>query len=94
MLVTEAGGACALCGYARYQGALQFHHLDPDEKRLTIGGNGATLSLDVLRAQARKCVLVRSNCHAEIEAGVSSIPGTVGHDTAQVPLPVDWISAP
>ena len=87
LLVTEAGGACALCGYARYQGALEFHHMDPGEKRLTISGNGATLSLDALRAEARKCVLVCSNCHAEIEGGVIVIPGRVDLDTAQIQLP-------
>ena len=25
----EAGGRCVICGYGRYPGALQFHHLDP-----------------------------------------------------------------
>jgi len=31
-LVEEAGGKCALCGYSRWLGALQFHHLDPSER--------------------------------------------------------------
>jgi hypothetical protein len=26
LLVAEAGGRCAVCGYSRYAGALQFHH--------------------------------------------------------------------
>lgn len=82
MLVAEAGGACAICGYDRYLGALEFHHLDPSEKRLTISQNGATLSLDTLRTEARKCVLVCSNCHAEIESGAISIPARVGIDMA------------
>lgn len=33
VLVAEAGGRCALCGYQRYLGALEFHHRDPAMKR-------------------------------------------------------------
>jgi 5-methylcytosine-specific restriction endonuclease McrA len=74
ILVSEAGGACCVCGYRRYLGALQFHHLSPDDKRLGISGNGVTLSLAALRAEASKCVLVCSNCHAELEGGVIELP--------------------
>jgi transposase len=76
-LVAEAGGRCTLCGYARCVRALEFHHVDPAEKRIGIAMNGLTLSLDALRAEARKCVLVCSNCHAELEAGVTVLPDTV-----------------
>lgn len=77
ILVAEAGGACCICGYRRYVGALQFHHVDPSEKRLEISGNGVTLSLSAVRAEARKCALVCSNCHAELEGGVAEIPDKV-----------------
>jgi hypothetical protein len=73
ILVADAGGCCCVCGYDRRRGALQFHHLDPQSKRLAIGQGGA-LSLEMLRAEAKKCVLVCSNCHAEIEAGVATVP--------------------
>jgi hypothetical protein len=78
IIVAEAGGSCAICGYSRYVGALEFHHLNPSDKRLTLSWNGVTLSLDTLRAEARKCLLVCSNCHAEIEGGVTKVPDTVG----------------
>jgi transposase len=35
-LVEEAGGQCALCGYGRYVGALQFHHFDPNLKAFSV----------------------------------------------------------
>src|SRR5581483_3193583 len=35
ILVAEAGGACALCGYDRYLGGLHFHHRDPGQKRFS-----------------------------------------------------------
>jgi transposase len=73
-LVAEAGGACRLCGYDRYAGALQFHHLDPSEKSFALADRGLARSLERARAEARKCVLVCANCHAELEAGIATIP--------------------
>jgi transcription elongation factor Elf1 len=73
ILVAEAGGACAICGYSRYMGALQSHHLDPDEKRLSLAMGGAALAIETLRKEAEKCVLLCSNCHAEVEGGVASV---------------------
>ena len=77
ILVEEAGGSCCICGYDRYVGALEFHHVDPREKRLEMSRNGVTLSLAAMRAEAQKCVLLCSNCHAEVENGMTSLPGTV-----------------
>ena len=77
LLVTEAGGRCAVCGYDRYLGASQFHHLDRSAKRLSLGGGGVTLALDVLREEAGKCVPLCSNCHAEVEGGVREVPARV-----------------
>ena len=73
-LVVEAGGRCALCGYDRYVGALQFHHRDPSQKRFALGGRGLSRAFEDLREEARKCILLCSNCHAEVEAGVARLP--------------------
>jgi transposase len=73
ILVDEAGGRCRLCGYDRYVGALHFHHLDPGEKAFSLSQDGLTRSLQRARAEARKCVLLCSNCHSEVEAGVASM---------------------
>jgi transposase len=73
MLVAEAGGACRLCGYNRFLGALEFHHLDRAQKRLGISANGLTLSVNAVREEALKCVLLCSNCHAEVEGGVRQL---------------------
>lgn len=73
-LVEEAGGACVICGYGRNVRALQFHHLDPAEKRFGLSSYGVTYSLEVLRREARKCVLLCANCHAEVEDGLVEIP--------------------
>jgi transposase-like protein len=74
LLVAEFGGACLLCGFAAYAGALQFHHVDPTTKAFQLGGRGLTRSIEALRQEARKCVLLCANCHAMVEAGVATLP--------------------
>lgn len=74
ILVEDAGGKCILCGYSRCVRALEFHHLDPETKQFELGYRGCTRSLTSLRVEASKCVLLCSNCHAEVEAGISSVP--------------------
>ena len=72
ILVGEAGGSCAICGYGRYIGALQFHHRDPSKKKFGLSRQGITRSLSAARREARKCILLCANCHAEVEGGVIS----------------------
>jgi hypothetical protein len=73
LLIEEAGGCCLLCGYDRYPGALQFHHLDPNEKSFGLGLRGVARSLERCREEARKCALLCANCHAEVEAGIATL---------------------
>jgi transposase len=73
ILVAEAGGRCAVCGYDRCVSALEFHHRDPSEKRFTLSQRGVTRSLEKAREEARKCVLLCGNCHAEVEAGLVAV---------------------
>jgi transposase len=74
ILVEEAGGRCMICGYARCQRALQFHHLDPATKRFHLGHRGHSRSIARSRAEVRKCALLCANCHAEVEAGLIEMP--------------------
>jgi hypothetical protein len=73
ILVEEAGGCCAVCGYDRCMVNLHFHHVDPGTKSFALSvASGKGLSK--LRAEAKKCVLVCANCHGEIESGMISSP--------------------
>ena len=76
-LVERAGGACVICGYSRYLGALQFHHVDPGSKAFSISRNGTTRSYEEVCREADKCVLLCANCHAEVEAGAAVLPTRV-----------------
>ena len=73
MLVEEAGVACRRCGFAEHPAALHFHHPDPATKEFSLSTAGFTRSIERARAEARKCVLLCSNCHALVEAGVASV---------------------
>jgi transposase len=75
-LVDEAGGACHICGYDRCIAALEFHHLEPSEKRFALSHRSAR-SLASSRAEADKCMLLCANCHAEVEAGLVSLASDV-----------------
>jgi transposase-like protein len=84
ILVREAGGGCRLCGYSRYAGALQFHHVDPTEKAFSLSSRGLARSLAKAREEVVKCVLLCANCHAEVEAGVA----TIGDSSTELRLAV------
>lgn len=67
------GNKCAYCGYSKYQGALQFHHLDPDKKDFTISKIKLTTWDDRAIKELDKCVLLCANCHMEVHGGIISL---------------------
>jgi transposase-like protein len=77
ILVEEAGGRCVVCGYDRCPRALEFHHLDPTDKRFPLAHRGLSQGIAKLRAEAAKCVLLCSNCHAEVEDGLVDVQGSI-----------------
>lgn len=66
-LVEYKGGKCEICGYNKCIEALAFHHLDPSQKDFGVS-NGDIKSLETLKREVDKCILVCNNCHAEIHA--------------------------
>lgn len=70
MAVQYKGGKCCICGYNKYIGALEFHHLDPNQKDFGIGSKGYTRSSDKVKEELDKCICVCANCHREIHAGL------------------------
>ena len=68
------GGKCVLCGYSKYLGALDFHHLDPSKKGFEISTRGLTRSWEKIKMELDKCILVCANCHRELHAGISQLP--------------------
>jgi hypothetical protein len=65
MLVEHKGGCCSQCGYNKSMAALDFHHLDPNEKEFSIG-RAYTKTLDSTLKELDKCIILCSNCHREL----------------------------
>jgi 5-methylcytosine-specific restriction endonuclease McrA len=59
------GGSCQKCGYDKCVSALEFHHLDPNEKDFNISKSGHSRSWERVKNELDKCVLLCSNCHKE-----------------------------
>ena len=61
------GGKCSRCGYCKNLSALQFHHVSPQDKSIPLDLRRLSNSRwEVLLKEARKCLLLCANCHAEI----------------------------
>lgn len=69
--------ACCKCGYNKCREALDFHHRDPTKKDFTIASRWC-ISEQKLRKEIAKCVLLCSNCHRELHAGLWNLTD-LGH---------------
>ena len=62
--VLARGGKCERCGYDKNIAALDFHHINPDEKEFQIDmRHFSNHSLEKLQAELDKCILLCANCH-------------------------------
>lgn len=68
--VDYKGGECQCCGYNNCNHALDFHHIDPKTKSFGIAKQRRTKVNKKILEELDKCVLVCSNCHREIHAGL------------------------
>jgi 5-methylcytosine-specific restriction endonuclease McrA len=67
--VEYKGGKCFVCGYNKFQGSLDFHHVNPKEKDFGIA-RVASNSFESLKGELDKCILLCKNCHYEVHAGL------------------------
>lgn len=65
-VVKRLGGKCCRCGYNKCIAALVFHHRNPKEKKFALSADKNIHSWEDYLAEAQKCDLLCSNCHAEI----------------------------
>lgn len=68
---------CCLCGFSKYVTALEFHHVNPEDKIFTLTGNGLMRNMETQLVEVKKCILVCANCHRGIHY----------HN---IPIPLDW----
>ena len=66
-LIKYKGGKCEKCGYDKNIAALDFHHLNPNEKIFQLDSRHlSNTHIDKLKNEADKCILVCANCHREL----------------------------
>lgn len=74
MAIELCGGKCQICGYNRFVGALDFHHLSKENKKFDLSTKGLTRSWVRIKNEVMKCALVCANCHREIHGGLARLP--------------------
>lgn len=67
------GGKCIKCGYNKCESAMEFHHLNPNNKDFGLGQVHSTKWSSKITNELDKCVLVCCNCHRELHSGISSL---------------------
>lgn len=71
-IISALGNKCQCCGYDRCMEALEFHHLDPTQKDVSISGK--SWSIVKLGSEIQKCIMVCACCHREIHYNGLPIP--------------------
>lgn len=66
-LIEYKGGKCEICGYNKNIAALQFHHINPDEKEFKLDVRKLSNNkMENIYKEVDKCMLLCANCHSEI----------------------------
>ena len=62
------GNQCQLCGYNKCSEALDFHHLNPEEKEFNLSDRNIKLDWPEIQKELDKGIILCANCHREIHA--------------------------
>lgn len=73
-LIKVFGGKCCLCGFNIFPSALEFHHVNPEEKEFGLTGSGLMKKMENQLEEAKKCILVCANCHRGIHHEGIAVP--------------------
>jgi len=74
-MIKSMGGKCQCCGYNKCSAALEFHHINPEQKKFTFGSvRSNNISWRKIVEELKKCILLCSNCHREIEYNKKKLP--------------------
>lgn len=60
------GGKCSKCGYNKNLAALDFHHLNPEQKETPLNfGFLLKMKYEKCLKEVKKCIILCANCHRE-----------------------------
>lgn len=60
--------SCSICGYDKNITALDFHHIEPDEKDFTISSVRNMFLNERIKKELDKCQVLCANCHREVHS--------------------------
>lgn len=72
-LLSIVGNSCWLCGYDFCTEALDFHHVNPNEKNFQLSMREMQYSWERIWTEVQKCALICCRCHREIHANLKTI---------------------
>lgn len=77
LLETKRLNGCCLCE-EQEPCCLDFHHLNPDEKKFTIAEakSGLKTAWTTIATELSKCVCLCANCHRKVHAGLVQVNNT------------------
>ena len=68
----KLGGKCAICGFDKYQCALDIHHLDQSKKDKDFASH-VHWSFERIDSELENCILLCKNCHSAVHHGDISL---------------------
>lgn len=84
-IFTETGEKCTQCGYSKYRGALEFHHLDKSQKDFSLSELVRRKASPIkLLEEIKKCVLLCANCHRKAHQKIPSTKNGVKHQKVKI----------
>lgn len=90
-LIDLRGGKCECCPYNNNVAALEFHHIDPNEKRFTLDSrNLSNKSMKEILIEFEKCKVFCANCHREHhneELDIENVRKLIQEDKIKLPKP-------
>ena len=66
------GGKCKLCGYKSCNDALDIHHVNEKDKKITFACSWG-LKWSKIEEELKNCVLLCCRCHREVHAGLKNV---------------------
>lgn len=90
-LVEAFGNICCVCGQSFEPELYDFHHINPENKKFNISNSYSTCaSWSLIVEEAKKCVMLCSNCHRLVEYGYTNLPiNTLKFDETKITTTVE-----
>lgn len=80
------GGSCLICGYDSCAAAMDFHHINPEDKKFQIS-QFWSFTFEKITGELDKCVLLCCRCHREVEDGYVKLPDELTALSSSLALP-------